>query len=204
MLKINLDAIAFENIEDWSPFTKSIAISLSCCFLLLLLYWVDISSELHKLHNEQVKEKNLRKELIVKQREVSNFKAHHAQLIQAQQMLSVMMQQLPARNEVPLMIESITKIAGASGVIIKQIKPLTEWQHEFFIELPIQITAIGTFYQLMQFFNQIAVYNKIVNLNNFLLTVANEGVAVSKNSLNIEHKKLQISIVAKLYLPVDR
>ncbi len=197
--KINFNNFSLSDISDGSSLLKALWVIFSCCLLAITLYELDISPELQKLYSQQAKEQVLRENFIALQRQAVKFDAHQKQLEKVKQLLSSMVLQLTPRQEIPSLLEAIAKMAASNGVIIKLIKPLPEIRQEFFIELPIQISACGSYHQLLEFFNQIVTCKKIIHLQDFFITTVSQDIN-SVTKLDIEPNRLQVDMVAKIYL----
>ena len=67
-----------------------------------------------------------------------------------------LLKQLPGDTEVPGLLEDITNTGLGSGLIINSIALAPEAQKEFYIELPINISAKGTYHDLASFISGVA------------------------------------------------
>ena len=59
--------------------------------------------------------------------------------------------QVPAKNEMPGLLEEISKTGTSVGLKFELFAPQPEVKHDFYYELPIKISVIGTFMQLAEF-----------------------------------------------------
>ena len=96
--------------------------------------------------------------------------------------------QLPSDTEVPGLLEDITNKGLMNGLEINSIKLQAEQAREFYVELPIAITATGSYHDLGAFISGMAGLPRIVTLHDFSIT-ARSG---NSNALNL-------SITAKTY-----
>jgi len=96
--------------------------------------------------------------------------------------------QLPSDTEVPGLLEDITYKGELNGLAIETIDLLQEVPEEFYIELPIQINAVGSFHDLGAFISGMAGLPRIVTLHDF--DIAAPGA---------ETHQLKMNILAKTY-----
>ena len=96
--------------------------------------------------------------------------------------------QLPSDTEVPGLLEDITNKGLLNGLQISSIDLKKEQAEEFYIELPIEIKATGSYHDLGAFVSGMAGLPRIVTLHNF------EIVANKKNT-----NELDMRILAKTY-----
>ncbi|MFU8797353.1 MAG: pilus assembly protein PilP [Gammaproteobacteria bacterium] len=105
-----------------------------------------------------------------------------------QDILSVMLQQLPDKTELPQFLDDLSKMAVNIGLDVKLFKPLPENPSEFYSELPIHITLVGSYHKLALFISQFSTLKYIVTVHDFILE------ADEKNS-----EQLIMHLTAKTY-----
>ena len=106
----------------------------------------------------------------------------------------LLLRQLPAKNEMPGLLEEISKTGVASGLKFELFAPQAEVKHDFYIELPIKITVVGTYMQLALFLSRVAQMHRIVTLHEFSISGA-----TSKDNKTVSEDELVMNITAKIY-----
>ena len=96
--------------------------------------------------------------------------------------------QLPSDTEVPGLLEDITNKGLLNGLSISAIELKKERAQEFYVELPISITASGSYHDLGAFISGMAGLPRIVTLHDFQITNSKKN----PNSLDMK-------ILAKTY-----
>lgn len=94
----------------------------------------------------------------------------------------------------PGLLEEISKTGVASGLTFELFAPQPEVSHDFYVELPIKISVVGTYFQLAMFVSRVAQMNRIVTLHDFSI----EGVS-SKDQKIVSGDELVMNITAKIY-----
>lgn len=94
----------------------------------------------------------------------------------------------------PGLLEEISKTGVASGLRFDLFAPQPEVVHDFYVELPIKIAVVGTYFQLAMFISRVAQMNRIVTLHDFTI----EGVS-SKDQKAVSGDELVMNITAKIY-----
>ncbi|EPJ45758.1 MAG: type 4 fimbrial biogenesis protein PilO [Osedax symbiont Rs1] len=135
-----------------------------------------------KIRNEE----QLKTEYVAISNRVANLSALRKQMADVEEQFKEIRRQLPTRKEVPGLLEDITNIGIKSGLSINSIALQAERKDKYYIELPIQISAKGTYHQVGDFVSGIAGIKRIVTLHDFSLTPNSDG-------------ELNISITAKTY-----
>lgn len=72
--------------------------------------------------------------------------------------------QLPDTKEIPDLLSGISAVARESGLEIAQFRQRPEIYRDFYAEVPVEILVRGTYFQVEEFFNQVAELTRIVNV----------------------------------------
>lgn len=194
MMNFNLNELTLENIGQWPKPAKSIFVTILALIIIGLGYWLIVKANLDQYNTLLAEEVTLKADFEKKQSQASNLHAYRNQMIIMQERFGNMLKQLPTQNEMPGMLEDISKTGLASGLSFELFAPLPEIQHDFYIELPIKIVVIGNYHQFAVFLSRVAQMNRIVTLHDFLV----EGASPELQKTN-PGAKLSMQITAKIY-----
>lgn len=128
-----------------------------------------------QLERQQRKESELKQMYVAKARDVANLDALRKQMADVEGRFAEMLRQLPTQNEVPGLLDDITRIGRESGLDIDLIELQPERKSKFYIELPIKITVGGTYHQMGQFVSGVAAIPRIVTLHDYKIIPAENG-----------------------------
>ncbi|MBM69195.1 MAG: pilus assembly protein PilP [Haliea sp.] len=186
--EFDVNDIDFDNIGSWPTAVKAVL-----CVLLLVLvvaggYYYHIKDLQLTLGNVQAEEERLRSDYEKKAFQAANLEAYKAQMVEMEESFGALVSQLPSDTEVPGLLEDITNKGLMNGLEINSIALQPEQAREFYVELPIAITATGSYHDLGAFISGMAGLPRIVTLHDFSIT------APSGNS-----NALNMSITAKTY-----
>lgn len=78
-----------------------------------------------------------------------------------------LLNQLPKDKQVSTLVEGINMVGSGSGIRFKGITVPDEVEKEFFIEQPINITAVGEYHQFGSFATGIAALPRIITMHDF-------------------------------------
>ena len=194
MNTINLSELTLDNIGQW-PMPVKIGVILGVSVLIVGLgYWLIIKANFEQYATLQTKEVSLRSDFESKQHQASNLQAYRNQLQLMNERFGTMLKQLPAKNEMPGLLEEISKTGTSAGLKFELFAPQPEVEHDFYVELPIKITVEGNCMQLALFLSRVAEMNRIVTLHEFSI----EGLS-SKDKKTVSEDVLVMSITAKIY-----
>ncbi|BCA95915.1 pilus assembly protein PilO [Legionella antarctica] len=194
MNKINLSELTLDNIGQW-PIPVKIGVILGVSILIVALgYWLIIKANFEQYANLQTKEVSLKSDFESKQHQASNLQAYRNQLQLMNERFGTMLKQLPAKNEMPGLLEEISKTGIGAGLKFMLFAPQPEVEHDFYVELPIKITVTGSYMQLALFLSRVAEMNRIVTLHEFSV----EGLPSADKKI-VAEDVLVMSITAKIY-----
>lgn len=186
--ELDLAELDFENVGSWPAPVKIFAGFMLLVLLLLAGYYYHIEGLQLRLQNAEAKEQELRRDFERKAFEASNLEAYKAQLVEMEESFGALVSQLPSDTEVPGLLEDITNKGEMNGLVINSIDLLEEQPEEFYIELPIKISAIGSFHDLGAFISGMAGLPRIVTLHDFDIEANGDAT-----------HQLQMNILAKTY-----
>lgn len=185
---IDLNDIDFENIGSWPLSVKVLAISLACAMILFFGYWFDTKKQLGYLKHIQNEELTLRSNFEQKQHEASNLDAYKEQMKTMKASFGALLRQLPEQTEVPALLEDISHQGLATGLEFRSIRLQPEKEIDFYVELPIEISVVGSYHQFAEFVSHISALPRIVTLHDFDVRQLDDKSSNSPLIMNITAK----------------
>ena len=186
--EFDVNNIDFDNIGAWPAAVKAI---LGVLLLVLVVaggYYYHIKDLQLALTGVQAEEERLRQDYEKKAFQAANLEAYKAQMVEMEESFGALVSQLPSDTEVPGLLEDITNKGLMNGLEINSIALQGEQAREFYVELPIAITATGSYHDLGAFISGMAGLPRIVTLHDFSISAPSGN----GNALNM-------SITAKTY-----
>ena len=166
MRNIELSEIDFSNMGAWPMPGKIAFVAISCLSVLLLGYFLDLSTQFDKLTAANMQEEQFKQEYRSKYTKVINLDTYKAQMKEMEDSFGAMLRQLPSKTEVEDLLVDISQTGLSSGIEFKLFKPGTESFVDFYAELPIKMTMTGTYHQFGAFVSGVAALPRIVTLHN--------------------------------------
>lgn len=186
--ELDLADLNTENLGSWPLPVKIITGTLLFCLVFTGGYYLHIEALQLRLQGVRDEEVTLRRDYEQKAFEAANLEAYKRQMVEMEESFGALVSQLPSDTEVPGLLEDITNKGELNGLAIETIDLLQEVPEEFYIELPIQINAVGSFHDLGAFISGMAGLPRIVTLHDF--DIAAPGA---------ETHQLKMNILAKTY-----
>ena len=88
---------------------------------------------------------------------------------------------LPEQQEIPELLSGISAAGKESGLEFQLFQPGNGVTREFYEEIPVAISVVGSFHQIVGFFDRVARLNRIVNLEDIgISTKGASGILSTK------------------------
>ncbi len=184
--EFDVNDLDLDNIGAWPMAIKVIVWVLALVGVLALGYFYHIQKLQQALQTAQGKETELREEFERKAFQAANLQAYRRQMQEMEESFGALVSQLPSDTEVPGLLEDITNKGMMNGLEFNSIELQAEVAREFYIELPIQIVARGSYHDLGAFVSGMASLPRIVTLHDFAIRQQSPDSAIL--SLNITAK----------------
>lgn len=166
----DLNNLDFQDVGSWPLPVKLVAVILIIGVILFAGFKTDIENLRATIEQEKSKEVGLLSSLDEKQKKAANLEALKTQMKEMQQSFGDMLRQLPNKTEVAGLLVDISQTGLAAGLEFQLFKPGQEVPSEFYAELPIQISVIGTYHQFGEFISGVAALPRIVTSHDISIT----------------------------------
>lgn len=186
--EFDIGELDFDNVGSWPLAIKVLVWALLLIAVLVGGYYYHIEDMQKKLADAEAKEVTLKKDFEKKAFQAANLDAYRQQMAEMEESFGALVSQLPSDTEVPGLLEDITNKGQLNGLLIETIDLEKEKAQEFYVELPISISATGSYHDLGAFISGMAGLPRIVTLHDFQI----KAVKDKPNSLDMK-------IIAKTY-----
>lgn len=178
--------LSLENMGSWPCWVKTCFALFLLLLLMLTGYYLLIERKVTALHRAIQQETSLKQQYRERYPAAANLEPYRSQMFEMEQMLNVLLTQLPATYEVPGLLEDITGVSRRSGLSLIRIDWEPEIEREFYIELPIRVDIRGNYHQFGDFVSGVAKLPRVVSIQDFMIR-AEQG------------ELLEVSVMAKTY-----
>lgn len=156
------------------PLAPRIVILLSLFAALLATAWgfgaLGWSVQLEGLKAQKEQEAKHKEDWLNKKKQAVNLDEYRRQLAEIDRSFGALLKQLPNKAEMGDMLVDINKAAQGRGLLVELFKPGGEAPREFYAEVPITLTLVGSYHDIGAFTGDIAKLPRIVTLNDIVLT----------------------------------
>lgn len=186
--EFDIASLDFENVGSWPVAVKVAIWGLLLIAVLVGGYYYHIKDLQAQLSQVEGQELELKKDFEKKAFQAANLEAYRQQMVEMEESFGALVSQLPSDTEVPGLLEDITNKGLLNGLEIASIQLQKEAAREFYVELPIAISASGSYHDLGAFISGMAGLPRIVTLHDFTITAKGDDA-----------NNLGMSIIAKTY-----
>ena len=170
---IDLRELDFASVGAWSSHRKTAVALLWLSLLLVLGYLLFLLSSTTRLQQQAEAQVALKTAFESRVAQVANLDAYVIQLHDLEAAFSAMLKQLPAQAQVPGLLDQVSQLGKANGLVIERIQWLPEVLQPFYAKLPLQMTLAGGYHELGLFVSAMASLPRIVTLHDFALAPLN-------------------------------
>jgi type IV pilus assembly protein PilO len=165
--EINWD---IEASGSWPVPVKALVIAIVCVAVAVAGYFMDTEAQYVELSGLEKQEVDLKTDFEGKQRKSANLQDYRDQLAQIETSLTIMIKQMPTKEEVASLLVDISQTGLASGLEFRLFRPGAPVAKDFYSELPINIQVTGKYEELSLFVSGLAALPRIVTVHDVKLT----------------------------------
>lgn len=155
-------------------------------FVLILLgagaYFLLLSPLQARVTELDARAASVQRELIKSRAIVADLERFRREIAELEQRLAALKERLPTEKETPTLYRSLSTAAVRAGLAVALFQPREPRNKDFYAEIPVTLTAEGTYHQLGEFFESVAKLPRVVNVADLKLSAASLG----KSSLRAE------------------
>ncbi len=116
----------------------------------------------------------------------ANLDKVREQVRQLDRDISAALARLPDRKEIPDLLNTVSEIASESGLRITKFRQLDERLQDYYAEVPVEVSMVGSFHQMAAFFDRVPRLNRLINVTGISMrrpSVVAGGVQVEASCL---------------------
>ena len=114
--------------------------------------------------------------------QVAEIERFRREIVELEKRLVLLADRLPSEKETPTLYRALSSAAEQSGLGVALFQPREARAKDVVNEIPIIVSAEGSYHQLAKFFERVAALPRVVNVNDFKMT----GIPKSRNSMKAD------------------
>ena len=182
---------------QWPILPKCLAWVAVFAIILAGAWFLVLSDGLDALEAERVKEAELKVDYIDKLGQAVNLEALRRQKIEVEDIVKLLVGQLPGKAEMDALLKDINKAGQDRGLQFESFKPGDFVSHQYYGEKVISIAVTGSFHEFGAFAADIANLPRIVTLDGLVITAGKPGGPLQMTATARAYRYLDESEVQK-------
>ncbi len=162
--------------SSWSALPRYSLFVLVTVLIVVVLWFLWLSSSATELETEQATELKLREEYKIKLGKAVNLEALKKQREQVQQYVTQLEKQLPSKAEMDALLSDINQAGLTHSLQFELFRPGQVVVKDYYAELPIAVRVMGRYHEVGAFASDIANLSRIVTLNNLTVVPVKDGM----------------------------
>jgi type IV pilus assembly protein PilO len=114
--------------------------------------------------------------------QVAEIERFRREIVELEKRLTLLADRLPSEKETPTLYRALSSAAEQSGLGVSLFQPREARAKDVVNEIPIIVSAEGSYHQLAKFFERVSALPRVVTVNDFKMT----GLPKSKNSMKAD------------------
>jgi len=153
-------------MRDW-PWYGYFIVAVIIFGMFFLFFYRPKNNELKNIRSERITTENEVEKLKQKKKELQEIEK---ELITMNIKLNQLETIIPQKEEIDIILRRIQELAYDSRINIREFIPKPLIDKEYFSEKPINMKISGSYHNLATFFNQLANFARLFNIENFKIT----------------------------------
>jgi len=153
------------------------------------LGWMPVQDEIEQARADMEQQQM---QLKKNQHLAQNLPKKRAEYEKLKVQLSIALELLPKKSQIPDLLESVTRAGTNSGLEFTVFKPRGESVKEIYAEVPVDIVVTGTFRQLLTFLKRVGEMQRIVAVKHLTIRKGKDDLLRVKGNVMtyrfVEHK----------------
>lgn len=163
----NVNSLNKDNYGSAPLIVRLFILAVLVAFLLALAWFLLVEPKLEEIKSAEANQEALLSTYQEKEAKARYLDEYKDQIAQMEAEFSQLLNQLPKDTRISQLIEHINLVGNGSGIRFKDISVNDEIEQEFFIEQPIDITALGEYHQFGDFVTGISKLPRIITMHDF-------------------------------------
>ena len=164
----------FDPIVNLPKQYKIVVVVVGLAVIVGAAYYLVLGPAQEKIDQLDAQMKTLEGELAQHRATLAQLELARKQAAELEQKLAQLTTKLPTEREIPPLYRSVSDAAFQAGLGVSLFQPKDPRVKDFYSEIPITISAEGTYHDLAKFLDRVAALPRVVNVAEWKLTAINK------------------------------
>jgi type IV pilus assembly protein PilO len=181
-----------QNFVDGPKLPKIVLGVLGVVALIALSYFFVMSPLLVRIDALVQRKTQLTAEVTQARAQVAEIERFRREIVELEKRLVLLQDRLPSEKETPTLYRALSSAAEQAGLGVSLFQPKDAKPKDVVNEIPITLTAEGSYHELAKFFERVAGLPRVVTVNDFKMS----GLTKTRNSM-----KADMTLATYMYRP---
>lgn len=181
-----------QNLVDGPKLPKVVLGVLGLVALIALSYFFLLSPLQLRIDALVQRKSQLTAEANQARAQVAEIERFRREIVELEKRLVLLQDRLPSEKETPTLYRALSSAAEQAGLGVSLFQPKEARAKDVVNEIPITLSAEGSYHQLAKFFERVAGLPRVVTVNDFKMS----GLVKAKNSM-----KADMTLATYMYRP---
>lgn len=196
----NVQELELTELAVWPTAAKLLLLAVVAALLMLSGSYFFIVEPWRHWQQAREQEAQLKRTFIHKRQLTANVPLYQQQLAQLEQQLSLSRQQLPELRQAADLLNELSALAQANGLLLVSVQWQAERTLKETIQLPLQLHLQGDYHQLGQFVGQVSALPRLVMIERLEIHSAPAAVSNDGTQKNKPERRLNMTLVAAAFM----
>jgi type IV pilus assembly protein PilO len=150
--------------------------------LVAIAYFVLLAPAQARIETLNQRRTQLTSEVNQAKAQVAEIERFRREIVELEKRLVLLQDRLPSEKETPTLYRALSSAAEQAGLGVSLFQPRDARAKDVVNEIPITLSAEGSYHQLAKFFERVAGLPRVVTVNDFKMS----GLAKSKHSMKAD------------------
>jgi type IV pilus assembly protein PilO len=181
-----------QNFVDGPKPPKVVLGALGLVALIALSYYFVLSPLRLRVDALVQRKSQLNAEVNTTRAQVAEIERFRREIVELEKRLALLQDRLPSEKETPTLYRALSSAAEQAGLGVSLFQPRDARAKDVVNEIPITLSAEGSYHELAKFFERVAGLPRVVTVNDFKMS----GLVKAKNSM-----KADMTLATYMYRP---
>ena len=184
--------VPLQNFVDGPKLPKVVLGVLGLVAVIALSYFLVISPILVRIDALVQRKTQLTAEVTQARAQVAEIERFRREIVELEKRLVLLQDRLPSEKETPTLYRALSSAAEQAGLGVSLFQPKDAKPKDVVNEIPITLSAEGSYHELAKFFERVAGLPRVVTVNDFKMS----GLTKARNSM-----KADMTLATYMYRP---
>lgn len=155
------------------------------------MVWLSFLPKLEKIDQLNTEFEELDQKLVTARAKAKKLPKLKKELEAKKEDFAVATKKLPQAKDIPTLLAAISASGQETGLDFVLFKPKPETEKDFYAEIPVSLSVLGSYYNVAEFFDKISKLPRIVNFRDLVMTPSGKRQVITTSCTAVTYMFLE-------------